>query len=123
MAYDEDLAARIRAALADSPALTGNPPTEKAMFGGLAWLVGGHMSVGVNTGCLIVRIPPETYEQMLAEPGCSEMVFTGRPMRGWVQVDEETLADDGALATWVERGVAYAGSLPAKDPKQQKRKR
>ena len=110
MAYDEDLAGRIRELLA------GERVTEKRMFGGLAFLLGGHMSVAASgRGGLMVRIDPDQTEALLAEPGATEFDMGGRgPMKGWLLVASEALNDDAALATWVERGVGYARSLPAK---------
>ena len=110
MAYDEDLAARIRAVLGSQPV------TEKKMFGGLAFLIGGNMSVAASgQGGLMVRVDPAQTAALLREPGASEFEMTGRgAMKGWLRVAGDVLDDDAALATWVERGVAYARSLPAK---------
>jgi TfoX/Sxy family transcriptional regulator of competence genes len=110
VAYDDDLAERIRVLL---PAI---PVTEKKMFGGLAFLVGGNMSVAVSgQGGLLVRVDPEDTETLLAEPGAAEFEMGGRgPMKGWLRVSPDALTDDAALARWVQRGVAYARSLPPK---------
>ena len=110
MAYDEDLANRIR------EQLSGEIVVEKKMFGGLAFLIGGNMSVSASgQGGLLVRVDPDETEALLAEPGAAEFEMGGRgPMRGWVRVDPEALDDDQTLATWVARGVGYARSLPAK---------
>jgi TfoX/Sxy family transcriptional regulator of competence genes len=109
MAYDEDLADRIR------EQLSGESYTEKKMFGGLAFLVGGNMSVAASgQGGLLVRVDPEQNDSLLAEPGVAPMEMGGRgPMRGWLRVEAAVL-DDAALRTWVQRGVGYARSLPAK---------
>ncbi|HET7531110.1 MAG TPA: TfoX/Sxy family protein [Mycobacteriales bacterium] len=109
MAYDEDLAERLRAALA------GERFTEKAMFGGLAFLIGGHMSVAASgQGGLLVRVPPEETDALLAEPGAEEFAMRGRPMQGWLRVNPDVLDDDATVATWAGRGVAYAKTLPPK---------
>jgi TfoX/Sxy family transcriptional regulator of competence genes len=109
MAYDEDLAERIRGLLPDIPV------TEKRMFGGLAFLVGGHMSVAVSgQGGLLVRVEPDRTEELLAEPGAGEMDMGRGPTKGWVRVDADAVADDDALQRWVTRGVDYARTLPPK---------
>ena len=110
MAYDEDLAHRIRAHLG------GERVTEKRMFGGLAFLVGGNMSVAASGGGgLLVRVDPAENDALLAEPGAQEFAMGGRgPMKGWLRVDPAVLDDDETLRRWVRRGVDYARSLPAK---------
>jgi TfoX/Sxy family transcriptional regulator of competence genes len=110
MAYDEDLAARVRVLLA------GEPVTEKKMFGGLAFLVGGNMSVAASgQGGLLVRVEPGGTEALLAEPGAEEFDMGGRgPMKGWLRVSPEVLGDDETLGAWVSRGVGYARTLPPK---------
>jgi TfoX N-terminal domain len=109
MAYDHDLAARIRALLTDEPV------REKAMFGGLAFLFNGNMSVSASgQGGLLLRCDPADTDELLAEPGAEEFEMGPRgPMRGWLRVRPEVL-DDEVLATWVSRGVDYARTLPAK---------
>ena len=104
MAFDEVLADRVRD-------LCGLP--EKRMFGGIAFLLNGNMAVGVHGDDLIVRVAKADHETCLAEPGARPFDMTGRPMAGWLLVSGEVL-DDEVLATWVERGTAYAGSLPPK---------
>src|SRR4051812_46955462 len=110
MAYDEELADRIREALGRRSA------TEKKMFGGLAFLVGGNMSVAASgQGGLLVRVDPAASETLLGEPGAEEFDMGGRgPMKGWLRVRPDVLDDDATLKAWVDRGVAYASSLPAK---------
>lgn len=109
MAYDEELADRIRLLAAVAR------PTEKKMFGGLAFLVGGNMGVAASgQGGLMVRVAPEETERLLREPGAEVMEMRGRSMKGWLRVHGDTLDDDDVLAEWVQRGLAYAGSLPAK---------
>ena len=110
MAYDQDLAHRIRALL------SGVKVTEKAMFGGLAFLVGGNMSVAASGGGgILVRVDPADTDELLAEPGAEEFTMGGRgPMKGWLRVEPSVLDDDDTLAHWVRRGVDYARSLPPK---------
>ena len=109
MAFDEALANRVR------PLLSGiSGATEKKMFGGLAFLVRGNMSVGVHGAELIVRIEPSETEEALKVPGVRVFDITGRPMKGWLLVAPQALAESKALAAWVKRGVAYAQSLPPK---------
>ncbi|HET7529389.1 MAG TPA: TfoX/Sxy family protein [Mycobacteriales bacterium] len=108
MAYDEALAERIR------EALEGQAVVEKKMFGGLAFLVGGNMSVAASgQGGSLVRVDPDDSERLLAEPGVDEFVMRDRAMRGWLRVEPDVL-DEATLRAWVGRGVAYARSLPAK---------
>lgn len=109
MPYDEGLAERIRAIVEDDPRIQ-----EKKMFGGLAFLVEGSMSVGIIRDELMVRVGPAAYAEALARPHAREMDFTGRPMRGFVQVAPEGFEDDADLATWVAAGIAYAGTQGTK---------
>lgn len=109
MAYDEKLAQRVRDLVGEHPALE-----EKHMFGGLAFLIGGNMSVGVNGDELMLRLSPEESDSLLARPGARPMDFTGRPMKGWLTVDTKGLSSDEELAAWVQAGVSYAESLPVK---------
>jgi TfoX/Sxy family transcriptional regulator of competence genes len=110
MAYDEDLAGRIRELLAGEPDLT-----EKKMFGGLAFLIGGNMAVGASgQGGILVRADPEESEALVATTNASPMVMRGREMRGWLRVAAEDLGSKRELIMWVELGRTYARSLPAK---------
>jgi len=110
MAYDEDLAIRIRELLAGESDIT-----ERRMFGGLAFLMGGHMSVAASAqGGLMVRIHPEDTDALLAKPHARPFEMRGRELQGWLRVDPEGLRTKRQLAPWVTRGVAYARSLPAK---------
>jgi len=110
MAYDEDLAQRVREQLAAEPGVT-----EKAMFGGLAFLIGGNMSVAASgQGGLMVRVDPEETEALLAEPHARPFEMRGREMAGWLRVDDAGVRTMAGLEPWVRRGVAYARSLPAK---------
>jgi TfoX/Sxy family transcriptional regulator of competence genes len=108
MAYDEALAARVRALLASR-----SDVGERKMFGGLTFLVAGNMCCGVQGDELIVRLDPEREDEALGRPHARPMDFTGRPMRGFVTVRPEGL-DDERLKQWVEDAVARAASLPPK---------
>ena len=109
MAYDEDLADRVREQLASEPALM-----EKAMFGGLAFLVEGNMAVGLSGDELMVRVGPDVSDDALARPHTRPFDMTGRPMKGWILVAAEGVAEKRDLSAWVARGVDFARSLPAK---------
>ena len=109
MAYDEGLAARIADQLEGEPGLV-----EKKMFGGLAFLVEGHMCVGIVGDELMVRVGPEAYEEALAEEGARPMDFTGKPMRGLVYVAAEAVAEEPQLAEWIGRGLRFVRGLPPK---------
>jgi TfoX/Sxy family transcriptional regulator of competence genes len=109
VAFDQGLADRVRDQLTVRPDLS-----ERRMFGGIGFMVGGNMAVGVIADELIVRLDPADAERALAEDGVREFDFTGRPMRGWVFVAPERLADDPGLAEWVDAGADFAASLPAK---------
>jgi TfoX/Sxy family transcriptional regulator of competence genes len=111
MAYDEGLATRVREAIGEQPGLT-----EKQMFGGLAFLLGGNMACGVRGDDLIVRVAADAADAALEEPGARPFDLTGRPMKGWPLVDADGHAEDDDLRRWVGRGVAYALSLPPKAP-------
>jgi hypothetical protein len=110
MAYDEALAARIREAVRGEPGVT-----EKAMFGGLAFLVGGHLAVSASgQGGMLLRCDPAQTETLLAEPDVGRFEMRGREMDGWLRVDDEAVRSDADLDRWVGLGVAYARSLPPK---------
>ncbi|MFC8275305.1 TfoX/Sxy family protein [Streptomyces sp. NPDC057271] len=109
MAYDEGLAQRIREQLRDRPGIT-----EKRMFGGLSFLLGGNMTVGVVGDELIARVGTDGAAEALARPGARPMDFTGRPMRGWVTVSGPELAENSVLRHWVTASVAFTGTLPPK---------
>ncbi|MFG2836981.1 TfoX/Sxy family protein [Streptomyces zaomyceticus] len=109
MTYDEGLAQRIREELGERPDLT-----EKRMFGGLAFLLGGNMTVGVVGQELIARVGPEHAEEALARPEARPMDFTGKPMRGWVTVAGPALADDRVLGHWITTALGFASTLPPK---------
>jgi TfoX/Sxy family transcriptional regulator of competence genes len=110
MAYDEDLANRIRELIADTPGVT-----EKKMFGGLAFLVSGNMSVAASgQGGLMVRIDPDETDALRRKPHARPFEMRGRPMDGWLRVDAEGVRTKRQLEPWVKRGVTYARSLPPK---------
>jgi TfoX/Sxy family transcriptional regulator of competence genes len=109
VAFDGELADRVREVLADEDGVT-----ERKMFGGLAFMVGGHMACGIVGEELMVRVGPRAYEAALAEPHVREMDFTGKPLRGMVYVGVDGIAAEDDLARWVERGHDYAASLPPK---------
>jgi len=110
MAYDEALAERIRTLVAGERGVT-----EKKMFGGLAFLVGGNMAVAASgQGGLLVRVDPEESDELVRTSNAETMVMRGREMRGWLRVPADDVATKRALSAWVARGVAFAGSLPAK---------
>ncbi len=109
MAYDEELAQRVRERLADEPAVT-----ERKMFGGLAFLVGGRMAVAVSgQGGLMVRVVPEETDALRAKPHTRAFEMNGRDLEGWVRVDAAGVATTRQLTPWVRRGVACARSLSA----------
>jgi hypothetical protein len=109
MAYDESLARRVHAILADQPELD-----EKKMFGGLAFMLRGNMCCGIMRDELMVRAGPEQYAALLALPHAHALELGGRPMRGMVGVAPAGLASDEDLDGWVRRGIAFAETLPAK---------
>ena len=109
MAYSEHLADRVRDLLGGRGGVT-----ERKMFGGVAWMLEGNMACGVLGDGLLVRLDREDVTRALAEPHVGPMDFTGREMRGFVVVDEAGVADEAALARWVDAGADYAASLPAK---------
>lgn len=110
MAYDEELAGRIRELIGSEPGLA-----EKKMFGGLAFLIGGNMAVAASgQGGLLVRVDPARSDALVASSAARPMEMRGRQMQGWLRVDGDQLRTKRQLAAWVERGVSFASSLPAK---------
>jgi TfoX/Sxy family transcriptional regulator of competence genes len=109
MAYDEELAERIRSVITVRDGVT-----ERKMFGGVAWMVHGNMACGVLGEDMIVRLEESDAEQALTEPGVRPFDFTGRPMRSTLFVGPEATADDAALSRWVDAGADHAASLPPK---------
>jgi hypothetical protein len=110
VAYDEDLANRIRELIAHEDGLV-----EQKMFGGLAFLIGGNMSVSASgQGGLLIRVDPDQTESLAAKPHAGRFVMRGRAMDGWLRVDAEGVKTKRQLERWVAMSVAYARSLPAK---------
>ena len=110
MAYDEELAERIRTLIGPAPDLT-----EQKMFGGLAFLLGGNMAVAASgQGGMLVRVDPAQSDELVATTSAQPMEMRGREMRGWLRVASADVREDDELARWVELGTTYARSLPAK---------
>lgn len=109
MAYDEELAERIRDVLRDRPSAR-----EKKMFGGVAFMLNGHMAVGIVGESLMARVDPARYEDALALPYVRPMDFTGRPMKGYVYVDPSGIESDTALENWITVCAAFVATLPPK---------
>lgn len=110
MTFDEDLANRVRELVGEEAALT-----EKRMFGGLAFLVNGHMAVSASgRGGLLVRVAPDATDQLLQRAHVHPFEMRGRELSGWLRVDDEGVRTKRQLAGWVARGIAYARSLPPK---------
>jgi TfoX N-terminal domain len=108
MAYDEVLAERIRGLIGPDPELT-----EKKMFGGLAFLIRGHMAISASgQGDVLVHVAPERSAELVAATAATVAVMRGREMAGWLRVAADSLATDDDLSPWVETGIAYARSLP-----------
>ena len=110
MAFDPDLADRLEAELRQQ----GADPVRKRMFGGIAFLVGGHMSCGLVQGEMHVRVGAEAYAENLAKPGAREMDVTGRVMTGWVTLDGPEDLDEDALSGWVSTSLGFVRTLPPK---------
>ena len=116
MAYDETLAARVRALLSDHPGFT-----EKAMFGGIGYMLGGNMAAGVHSDDrLMVRCAKEDHAGFREEAGCGAIQRGGKDMAGWLLIDRAAVESDAELGKWVGRGRAYAGGLPPKAPRPKK---
>jgi TfoX/Sxy family transcriptional regulator of competence genes len=110
VAYDEDLADRIRTLVASEPGVT-----EKRMFGGLAFLINGNMSVSASgQGGLLLRVDPAETDALLSRPHAHPFEMRGRLMQGWLRVDADGLRTNPQLERWVARGIGYARSLPSK---------
>lgn len=109
MAFDEQLAARVRAVLQGARGWS-----EKKMFGGLCFLHRGHMACGLVGDVLMVRVGPDAYASALRRPHAREMDFTGRPLQGMIYVDPPGIRTAAALRAWIERGRAFTASLPPK---------
>ena len=110
MAYDAELARRLRELLAGERSIT-----EKKMFGGLAFLLRGNMCVSASgRGGLLARVDPADTAKLVAKPHVARMSMGGRTMDGWIRVAPEAIPTDRALGVWVKRCVAYVKTLPAK---------
>ena len=110
MAYDEELAFRVRAMLDDADGLT-----ERAMFSGLAFLLDGNMAIVVSgRGGLMARVDRGEAERLIGDPGVAPFEMRGKPMAGWLRVDADAVNEDAELRPWVERCVAFTRSLPPK---------
>lgn len=107
MAYDEGVAQRLREVFA-----ARDDVTEMKMFGGIAFMMAGHMCCGVIKDALMARVGPEQYEAALAKPHVREMDFTGKPMKGYVYVAPEGFESDDELKEWVRLCEAFVNSLP-----------
>jgi TfoX/Sxy family transcriptional regulator of competence genes len=117
MAHDAVLAQRLRALLREEPGVS-----EKAMFGGLAFLVDGHLAVSVShLGGLLLRVEPEQAEELLDGSSVDLFEMRGRRLRGWLHVAADVVADDESLEEWVDRGVRHARSLPTEDASRPRR--
>ena len=108
MSYDRALADRVRRRIGDRPDLV-----EKEMFGGLAFLIDGRMSVGVAGDELMVRVGKEAHDAFVSRPGARIMDFTSRPMRGWIAVAPAGFASDADLDVWIDQGVSCAETAPS----------
>ncbi|MFT7580137.1 MAG: TfoX/Sxy family transcriptional regulator of competence genes [Myxococcota bacterium] len=108
MAFDEGLAERVRDVLVD------HPVTEKKMFGGLCFMLRGHMLLGVNADNLMLRVDKGAYSQLLTLPHAREMDFTGRALKGFLYVGEDGYAEDEDLEAWVSRCLTFNATKPAK---------
>ena len=103
MAYDEELAERLRALLDD------HDPIEKKMFGGVGFMVGGKLAIVASSrGGIMVRVDPERSDELCEEDGVEPMIMRGKPMTGWLRVDTDRVESDGELTAWINRGVAAA---------------
>jgi hypothetical protein len=109
MAYDEALAERVRAIIA-----VRSDVTERKMFGGIAWMLGGNMACGVLGDDVLVRLAHDDADRALAEPNTRVFDMTGRPARGMVVVDGGSVTADADLARWIDAGADHAASLPPK---------
>jgi TfoX-like protein len=108
VAYDENLADRLRRQLRGQSGVT-----EKRMFGGLAFLVNGHLAVSASSqGGLLLRVDPARTDTLIADPRADRFVMRGRELDGWLHIDLDAQVSEEELAGWVDLGVAYARSLP-----------
>ncbi len=111
MAFDDSLANRIRSALTSELGIS-----ERKMFGGLAFMAGGHMFIGILGNVLMARVGPERYTQELSRSHVRVMDFTGKPMKGYVFVDPPGFKTDSDLLAWIKTCIDFVHTLPAKVP-------
>jgi len=110
MSYDQELAARIRAALSFEPGIT-----EKRMFGGCAFLLDGNMTAAASgSGGLMLRVDPAAGESLLERDGVQLVEMRGRGLNGWLRIDDAVLLDEAALRWWLDQGLSFTRTLPAK---------
>ncbi|MDA0658298.1 MAG: TfoX/Sxy family protein [Planctomycetota bacterium] len=109
MAFDDNLAQRVRSILA-----ARSKYVEKRMFGGIGFLLNNHMCVGIWKGALIARIGPSAYEAALRQPHVREFDITGRPMKGWILVEPDGVESDAGLSEWMDAAVQFVIALPPK---------
>ncbi|MDP9189247.1 MAG: TfoX/Sxy family protein [Actinomycetota bacterium] len=109
MPYDDGLVERVRAVLASRADIT-----ERKLFGSLGFMLAGNMAVAVREDELIVRLDEADAQPAIDEPGVSAFAPMGNPMKGWILVSPEAIADDDDLAAWIDEGTEFAGSLPPK---------
>lgn len=109
MAYNTEVADDIRARIGGNPALT-----EREMFGGIAFMINGNIAVGVSGDELMVRVGKDAHDEAVALPGARTFDMSARPMKGWISVAPKGFAEDEAFDAWIDRGVAFAESLPSK---------
>ena len=112
MPFDPGLAERVREVLGDRPGIS-----ERRMFGGMAFMLHGHMFVGLMESTLMARVGPDRYADALAQPHTREMDFSGKPMKGYIYVDPPGLGDDKNLQAWVDGCAGFVATLPPKAPK------
>lgn len=116
MAYDEAHADRMRAALASSPDVLDGALTEKKMFGGLGFMIDGHMvAAATNGGCMMLRVDPALTDTYVDGLHVQRFEMRGRGLRGWLDLAPEAVADDEDLRDWLAIGIAHVRSLPPKD--------
>ncbi len=114
MAYNEQLATRIRDYFSGTSTLKDDSIVEKEMFGGLAFMIGGHMCVGATGERLMARVGPEEYDEALKDIHATIMDFTGKPLRGFLYVEPEALETDTGLHDWIKRCEHFVEQLPPK---------
>ncbi len=112
MAYNDELAERVRQVLAGQPDLA-----EKKMFGGLTFMVAGHMCCGVLNDDLVIRVGPDRYQPVLAQPVARPMDFTGKPLKGMVYIGPEGCNSEETLKAWVNEALDFALNLPPRQPR------